>query len=129
MIKRALLAAAGGAVGAAGRYLSGALLIRLLGPGYPWGTLFVNITGSLLMGILIGLFALRLSASQETQIFLTTGMLGGFTTFSTFALDVAVMVERKAPFQAAGYLLLSVSLSILALFAGLMLMRLWLAPH
>ncbi len=118
-----LYAAAGGAIGAAGRYLIGILALRLMGPGFPWGTLAVNILGSFLMGVIIVTLALRFSASQEFKTFLTTGILGGFTTFSAFSLDFATLVERKANTLAMLYLGSSVLLSILALFAGLALAR------
>ncbi len=118
-----LWAAAGGAIGAAGRYLASIVVTRMVGHGFPWGTLSVNILGSLLMGILIEAIALRFSVSNELRTFLATGILGGFTTFSAFSLDFAVLVERKAMTHAAFYLGASVVLSILALFAGLSLAR------
>jgi CrcB protein len=98
-------------------------MLRQLGPGYPYGTLFVNIVGSFLMGILIEVIALRWSPSPELRVLLVTGFLGGFTTFSAFSLDVALMVERGETFSAAAYVLMSVLLSIAGLFAGLHLMR------
>lgn len=122
-MKLMLFAAAGGAVGAAGRYLVGVAAVRLLGHGFPWGTLIVNIVGSLIMGALIEAVALRYSISNEMRTFLTTGILGGFTTFSAFSLDFAVLIERKAHGLAALYLCTSVALSIGALFAGLYLAR------
>ena len=122
-MKLMLFAAAGGAVGAAGRYLVGVAAVRLLGHGFPWGTLVVNIVGSLIMGALIEAVALRYSISNEMRTFLTTGILGGFTTFSAFSLDFAILIERKAHGLAALYLCASVALSIGALFAGLYLAR------
>ena len=83
-MKLVLLVAAGGAIGAVGRYLVGVGAVRLLGFGFPWGTLIVNVLGSLLMGLLIEFIALRLSASNEVRTFLATGVLGSFTTFSAF---------------------------------------------
>lgn len=118
------MAAAGGALGAASRYMIGIWAFRLLGPGFPWGTLIVNVLGALLMGLLIEAIALRFSISQDMRTFLATGILGGFTTFSTFALDFAVLWQRHAVFLAVSYLSASVILSILALFAGLSLARL-----
>lgn len=118
-----LYAAAGGAIGAAGRYLVGVVALRLMGPGFPWATLTVNIIGSFLMGVIIVTLALRFSTSQEIKTFLTTGILGGFTTFSAFSLDFATLLERKENTLAMLYLGSSVALSILALFAGLALAR------
>ena len=115
--------ALGGALGASARYLIGTHTLRLMGSGFPWGTLCVNVLGSFLMGGLIGAMALKLNLSQEVRHFLTTGILGGFTTFSAFSLDFAVLTERKAHVLAWSYLGASVVLSILALFAGLWIMR------
>ncbi|WP_339631972.1 fluoride efflux transporter CrcB [uncultured Sneathiella sp.] len=118
-----LSVAIGGALGACARYGVAQIMLRQLGPGYPYGTLFVNIVGSLLMGVLIELIALRWSPSPELRVLLVTGFLGGFTTFSAFSLDVALMVEKGETLPAAGYILMSVALSIAGLFAGLHLMR------
>lgn len=118
-----LCAAAGGAIGAAGRYLVGVGVIRFIGYGFPWATVIVNVVGSFLMGVLIETMAIRFSASNEMRTFLTTGILGGFTTFSAFSLDFALLYERKEYISSLLYLLGSVSLSIFALFAGLSLMR------
>lgn len=118
-----LLAAAGGAVGAAGRYLVGIGAARLLGYDFPWGTLIVNVVGCFVMGLLIEAAALRWSMSNEMRTFLATGILGGFTTFSAFSMDFALLVERKAYAGAALYAGASVTLSLLALFAGLAVVR------
>ena len=115
--------ALGGALGASGRYLVGVWAGRMFGAGFPYGTLCVNILGCFLMGVVIEAAALKYSLSQEMRAFLTTGILGGFTTFSAFALDFAFLYERKASLLAAFYLGASVLGSILALFAGLWLMR------
>ena len=122
-MKLFLLAAAGGAIGAGGRYLVGVAAMRLLGAGFPWGTLIVNVVGCFAMGLLIELAALKWSMSNDMRTFLATGILGGFTTFSAFSLDFAVLMERKAHGIAMLYLGASVGLSILALFAGLSIMR------
>ena len=122
-MKMLLLAAAGGAIGAAGRYLVSVAALRWFGYGFPWGTLTVNVLGCFLMGILIELLALKYSASNEVRIFLATGILGGFTTFSAFSLDFAVLYERREVATALTYAGASVVLSILALFAGLSLVR------
>ncbi len=115
--------AAGGAVGAAARHLVNVGATRVLGHSFPYGTFTVNVLGSLIMGVFIGLMALKWSASQEMRAFLTTGMLGGFTTFSTFSLDFATLLERKAHVLAALYAASSVGISFIAVFAGLWLMR------
>ena len=83
----------------------------------------VNITGGLIMGLITGLVALKLNMTPEMRAFLTTGVLGGYTTFSTFSLDSAMLMERGAYMQAGAYVVGSVVLSILALFGGLWLMR------
>src|SRR5262245_1161472 len=88
-----LLVMAGGALGSAGRYLVGKLTLGWLGPDYPWGTLAVNLIGGFLMGLLAGLLA-RTSGSEHTRLLLGVGVLGGFTTFSAFSLDTALMIER-----------------------------------
>jgi len=118
-----LSVALGGALGACARYGTATLALRLLGPGYPYGTLIVNIFGSFLMGLLIETMALKWSPSPEMRSLLVTGFLGAFTTFSTFSLDVALQVEKGAYLAAGGYILLSVILSIAGLFAGLHVMR------
>jgi len=115
--------AAGGAAGSAARYMVSVLVQRMLGTGFPWGTLTVNIVGSLIMGALVSAIALRWSVGQTGQAFLMIGVLGGFTTFSAFSLDVATLVERNATGAAAGYVIASVVLSIGALFAGMALSR------
>lgn len=96
---------------------------RLFGYGFPFGTIIVNIAGSLAMGLLAGYFAYRTGISQHWRLFLTTGVLGGFTTFSAFSLDTALLVERHAYAQVAMYVLASVVLSLVAVFAGLALYR------
>ena len=118
-----LWVAMGGAIGAAGRYVVATHALRLMGPGFPWGTLAVNIVGSLVMGLLAGAFAYRFHVSPEIRMFLMTGILGGFTTFSAFSLDVSVLVERKDFMLAAGYIIGSVSLAVIALFIGLKIAR------
>jgi len=123
MMSHMLLAAAGGAMGAGTRYLVNVGFGRWLGSGFPWHTLFVNIIGSLLMGLLIEAFALRYHGSMDMRTFLTTGLLGGFTTFSAFSLDFALLVERKQELAAGLYLATSIGLSIMALFAGLLIAR------
>lgn len=118
-----LLAAAGGALGAGARHLVNVAFGRLLGASFPWQTVFVNVVGSLAMGLLIAAFALRFSGNLDARTFLATGILGGFTTFSAFSLDFANLVERGNWGLAAGYAGGSVVLSIAALFVGLWLGR------
>jgi len=96
---------------------------RMLGYGFPFGTLIVNIAGSFLMGLLAGYFAFRPGISQHFRLFLTTGILGGFTTFSAFSLDTALLIERHAYWLAAAYVAGSVAASVIALFAGMSMFR------
>ena len=119
-----LLVAAGGATGAVMRYLLGAQAMRALGTGWPYGTLIANVLGGLLMGTLAGVLAYRGGADQERwRLLLGVGVLGGFTTFSAYSLEVALMLERREWTSAAAYSLGSVVLSVGALFVGLLLMR------
>ncbi|MEQ5871798.1 fluoride efflux transporter CrcB [Sagittula sp. NFXS13] len=113
--------ALGGALGASGRYLTGLMMVRLMGRDFPWGTLAVNILGSLLMGVLV--VALAHVSGNRFAPLLTTGFLGGFTTFSTFSLDAVTIYERGQIGLAAGYVVASVGVSIAALFAGLYIAR------
>jgi fluoride exporter len=123
-----LLVAAGGAAGAVLRYLLGVQALRTLGAGWPYGTLAANVLGGLLMGVLIGWLALRGGADQERwRLLLGVGVLGGFTTFSAFSLEIALMMERREWGSALAYGLSSVVLSIAALTLGLALMRKLLA--
>jgi CrcB protein len=113
----------GGGLGAALRHGINLGAARWLGSGFPFGTLIVNVTGSLLMGLIAGYFAFKGDASQHWRLFLTTGILGGYTTFSAFSLDAALLYERGEVSLAAVYVLGSVVLSIVALFAGLGMAR------
>ncbi|MBG52718.1 MAG: fluoride efflux transporter CrcB [Alphaproteobacteria bacterium] len=122
-MKMLLAVALGGAVGASGRYLFAAQALRLMGPGFPWGTLGVNILGSFAMGVLVEMLALRFSVSPEMRVFLVTGLLGGFTTFSAFSLDVSLMIQKGELPLAALYVAGAVTGSILALFFGLWVSR------
>ena len=113
----------GGGVGAALRHGVNLAAARLLGTGFPYGTLTVNVVGSLLMGLMAAWFAFEGSPSQHWRLFLTTGMLGGFTTFSTFSLDTALLYERGELGLAALYVVASVAAGLLGLFGGLALIR------
>jgi fluoride exporter len=117
----------GGALGTGARHVVNVGLGRWLGGGFPWWTLFVNVTGSFAMGVLIEAFALKFQASQDVRTFLMTGMLGGYTTFSAFSMDFAFLMQRHDYVQAGLYLAGSVVLAILALYAGLWLVR-WAMP-
>ena len=113
----------GGGIGAALRHGFNLAFARLLGTAFPHATLFDNVSGSVVMGVVAALFAFRSGIPQHWQLFLTTGILGGYTTFSTFSLDVALLYERGEVGLAALYVLLSVALSIGGLFGGLALVR------
>lgn len=115
--------ALGGAVGATLRYWVAGAIQPSWWEGFPFGIFVVNITGGLAMGILTALLALKMNISPEMRAFLTTGVLGGYTTFSTFSLDSAILIERGAYTQAAAYVAGSAVLSILAIFAGLWIVR------
>jgi CrcB protein len=119
-----LWVALGGGIGAAARHGVNVWSGRMFGSDFPWHTLIVNVAGCFAMGLLTGLLALKLNLSQEARAFLTTGILGGFTTFSAFSLDVALLMERKAHLAAGAYAAGSVVLSLAAVFAGLHLIRL-----
>jgi CrcB protein len=113
----------GAGIGGALRHGVNVGAARLLGFGFPFGTLIVNVVGSFAMGLLAGYFAFRPGIDQHMRLFLTTGVLGGFTTFSAFSLDVALLIERHAYALAAAYVAGSVTAGIIALFFGLALFR------
>lgn len=115
--------ALGGAIGSLARYLIAGAIQSAAWPGFPWGIFVVNISGGLAMGLIVELSALKLSLSPELRSFLTVGVLGGYTTFSTFSLDSALLIERGAYASAAAYMAGSAILSVLALFAGLWIVR------
>jgi CrcB protein len=113
----------GGGLGALARYyIAGAIQSAVT--LFPWGIFVVNITGGFLMGLIVEGSALKFNLSPELRSFLTVGILGGYTTFSTFSLDSALLLQRGEYLQAAGYIIGSVVLSILALVAGLWIVRL-----
>ncbi|MGY3485251.1 protein CrcB [Bradyrhizobium sp. USDA 4011] len=115
--------AIGGSLGSVARYLVAIGAGRLVGTGFPWGTLVINIVGSLLIGVFAESFALTWNVNQAVRVFLTVGICGGFTTFSTLSLDAIALMLRGELWPAAAYIAASVALSILALFAGLLLVR------
>ncbi len=122
-LKLILAIAAGGAVGAVGRHLVMGQAVRLLGTGFPWGTLAVNVAGSFMLGALVEIMALVWSPSQEMRAFLSVGVMGAFTTFSTFSLDVFYLAERGNLHGAGMYILASVTLALMGFFAGLAVFR------
>jgi CrcB protein len=113
----------GGGLGAAFRHAINIVAARLLGTAFPYSTLFINVTGSLVMGLIAGYFAFKGDASSSWRLFLTTGILGGYTTFSTFSLDAALLYERGDLGLAALYAVSSVALSLAAIFGGLWIVR------
>jgi CrcB protein len=112
----------GGGVGALARYYI-ASWVQPAGAAFNWGIFIVNITGGLLMGLIVEASALKLNLSPELRSFLTVGILGGYTTFSTFSLDSALLLQKGQYGLAAAYVTGSVVLSIAALFAGLSIVR------
>ncbi|PCI32736.1 MAG: fluoride efflux transporter CrcB [Alphaproteobacteria bacterium] len=118
-MKMILAVAAGGALGATGRFLVGKMVFRLMGPGFPWGTLTVNIIGSFVIGVVVTLLATRYNLAHHWQGFLVIGVLGGFTTFSAFSMEVGLMLERHEITNAALYAGTSLIFGVAALFMGL----------
>ncbi|MDH2910819.1 MAG: fluoride efflux transporter CrcB [Candidatus Eremiobacteraeota bacterium] len=123
-LKSVLTVALGGGLGAAARYVVNYLVVQRVGPGFPFGTLLINVTGSLLIGIIAELAATRtFGMPSSARLFLAVGVLGGYTTFSTFALDTVTLLGDRALGIATMYALGSVVLGILAAFAGQVLVR------
>ena len=118
-----LAIASGGALGAVLRHFMNNAVGAWLGGGFPWGIFAINVAGSFAMGVLIALFAHVWEPPQEMKAFLTVGILGGFTTFSTFSLDAVTLLERGATGAAALYTGGSVALAIGGLYAGMMIVR------
>ncbi|MEQ8333303.1 fluoride efflux transporter CrcB [Nisaea sp.] len=118
-----LAIACGGALGALARHKVDSVAMHLFGGGFPYGTTIVNIAGSFLLGLLAGGLALKFSLPLEGRAFLVVGFCGAFTTFSAFALDVAILTERGNLMLAGVYVALSVAGAILAMFGGLAVMR------
>lgn len=119
-----VLVAAGGAVGSSLRYLVGVWAIRVAGLAFPWGTLAVNVAGCFLIGFLAELIDRRFGGSTALRLLVVTGFLGGFTTFSAFSLETASLLGRGAFLPASVYVLTSVLVSLMAVFAGSGLVRL-----
>ena len=118
----------GAGLGGALRHGINVLAARIAGTDFPYGTLVINVLGSFLMGIIVEYLGLRLELSQSVQLFLTTGILGGFTTFSAFSLEAALLYERDQLLAAIVYVVASVVLAIGGLFAGLALVRAIASP-
>jgi CrcB protein len=123
VVPTVLWVALGGAIGSAARYCVNVWSGQILGAEFPWHTFIVNVAGCFAMGVLVALMALKLNVGQDGRSFLITGILGGFTTFSAFSLDFALLVERKTYGAALAYGIGSVALSLMAVFAGLYLVR------
>jgi CrcB protein len=121
MMTSLLSVAAGGAIGASGRYLTNVAMMRLAGPGFPWGTVAANLLGSFMMGVLVVVLAHK--GGMRYAPFLMTGVLGGYTTFSAFSLDAYTLYERGAYLQAGGYVFGSVALGLAGLVAGMAVAR------
>lgn len=122
-----VLVMAGGAIGAALRWQAGRFALDRFGPDFPWGTWFVNLAGCFLAGLAAGLLMRHGSAGDQMRLFLIVGLLGGFTTFSSFSLEAAFMIQRGQLLAAASYAVSSFAGCVLLLFAGLWLAR-TLAP-
>lgn len=118
-----LLVMVGGAIGAALRYHLGKTALRLFGSGWPWGTLGANVIGGMVMGLFVGWLAARAQGGENVRLFFAVGILGGFTTFSSFSLEAILMIERGEILSALAYILVSVIASIGALALGLTLTR------
>ena len=118
-----LVIAIGGGLGSLARHYLSTMVYHVTGGTFPWGILTVNIVGGFAMGLIVELSALKLNLAPELRAFLTTGILGGFTTFSAFSLDSALLIERGDWIGAGSYMVGSVVLSVGALFAGLWLIR------
>jgi fluoride exporter len=118
-----LAIAIGGGLGSLARHYVSTSVYSVTGGTFPWGILCVNVLGGFLMGLIAEESALKLNLSPEMRAFLTTGLLGGFTTFSAFSLDAALLIERGDWVNAGSYMVGSVVLSVAALFAGLWLVR------
>jgi CrcB protein len=119
-----LLVFLGAGIGGMARHAINSAALKLLGSGFPYATLAINVAGSLLMGLVAEYWAIKTNLPQPVRLFLTTGVLGGFTTFSAFSLDTVLLWERGQTIAAAGYVLASVALSV-----GALLLAIWLVRH
>jgi len=121
MLSNLIQVALGGAIGASARYLTNVGATRLIGHGFPWGTVIVNIAGSFLMGVLVVVLAKK--GGNAYAPLLMTGVLGGFTTFSAFALDTFTLYERGDFWLVGAYVLGTLLVALAAIFAGIFLTR------
>jgi CrcB protein len=126
-VMSSILVFIGAGLGGVFRHLLNFAIVSTMGSAFPYGILAINVIGSTLMGLMAGWFAFHGEAPSEVKLFIGTGILGGFTTFSAFSLDTALLIERGETGLAAAYVAASVALSILGLFAGLWAMRALLA--
>ena len=122
-MKTVMAIALGGALGAVARHFISHWSVVALGNGFPWGTLTVNVVGCFGLGVVVEVMALVWSPAADWRAFLTVGLLGAFTTFSAFALDISILHERGEMLQAILYVTVSVAGSIAAIFAGMSLTR------
>ncbi len=122
MFSTLLQVALGGALGASARYLTGVAAVRVMGHGFPWGTLIVNAVGSALMGVMVVVMAHKMGSTKYAH-FLMTGVLGGFTTFSAFSLDALTLYERGQAGAAAAYVAGTLALTLGGILAGVLLAR------
>lgn len=122
-MRSALIVFIGSGIGGVARHLFNGFVGTVLGTAFPWGILSINVIGSTLIGVVVGLFAFRSDTPAEVRLFLTTGILGGFTTFSAFSLDTALLYERGEPGTAALYVVASVFLSLAGIALGLWVVR------
>jgi CrcB protein len=113
----------GGALGAGARYLVSSAFLRLAGPGFPWGTLAINLIGGLLMGVLVGVLVRTSNGGEQARLLLGVGVLGGFTTFSAFGLETWLMIERGQTAIGFVYIAASVVGAVALTGIGLMLTR------
>jgi CrcB protein len=118
-----LLVALGGAIGSVFRYYVGVWSVRLAGPAFPWGTLTVNVVGSFVIGVFAELISRKFGASTDLRLLLMTGLVGGFTTFSAFSLDTIGLLESGEAMAAIVYVVASVVVSLMTVFAGLTVVR------
>jgi fluoride exporter len=117
------LVALGGALGSVSRFLLGPALQRALNVTFPYGTLFINITGSLLLGLVVGFATNSAAVSPQMRVFLAVGFCGGFTTFSAFSLETVLLVQEGQAMRAVAYVMASVLLSVTAAWVGLIAAR------
>ncbi len=118
-----LVVAAGGALGSVARYLVGVWATRLFGIGFPWGTLCVNLVGSFVIGLVVELSALRFQLTPETRLFIITGLIGGFTIFSSYALEISAVMQRGNHILAALYAFGSIIAGVGAIFLAILIVR------